>query len=518
MSLLRSLATVGGYTGISRILGFVRDILMAAVIGTGPVADAFFVAFRFPNLFRRLFAEGAFSAAFVPLFARRLEEDGRAAAVRLAEETLSVLTAALLAFTLAALLAMPQLMHLLAPGFAQDPAKFDQAVLLTRLTFPYLLFVSLVALYGGVLNALYRFAAMAAAPILLNVLFIATLLAVIPLADAPAGPALAWTVTAAGVAQFLAMIWAARRAGITLDFPWPRLTPGVRRTLRLMGPGVASAGALQLNLLVGTIVASLQPGAVSYLYYADRVYQLPLGLIGIAFGVVLLPDLSRKLRAGQDQAARDSLNRGVELALLLTLPATVALVAIPWPIVSVLFERGAFDAEAAVATAWALGAFALGLPAYVLIKILQPGFFAREDTWSPFVAAAWMVGVNILLTVGLFYWIGFVGIALATAVAAWVNAGLLALWLRRARFLVADMRLKSRLPRIALASLLMGGVLVAGQSFAMPWLTGGLAARAGALAALVLGGMAVYFGFAVVTRAADVREIASVFRQRRVAE
>jgi putative peptidoglycan lipid II flippase len=349
-------------------------------------------------------------------------------------------------------------------------------------------------------------------------LFIAALLLVIPLAHAPAGPALAWTVTLAGIAQFIALIWAARRNGITLDFPLPRLTPGVRRTLRLMGPGVASAGALQLNLVVGTIVASLQPGAVSYLYYADRVYQLPLGLIGIAFGVVLLPDLSRKLRAGQDQAARDSLNRGIELALLLTLPATVALVAIPWPIVSVLFERGAFDAEAAGATAWALGAFALGLPAYVLIKILQPGFFAREDTWSPFVAAAWMVGVNVVLTIGLFYWIGFVGIALATAIAAWVNTGLLALWLKRARFLVADRRLKSRLPRIALASVLMGGVLIAGERLAMPWLTGELAPRIAALTALVIGGMGVYFGFAVLTRAADVREIVATFRRRRVAE
>jgi putative peptidoglycan lipid II flippase len=196
----------------------------------------------------------------------------------------------------------------------------------------------------------------------------------------------------------------------------------------------------------------------------------------------------------------------------------VALVAIPWPIVSVLFERGAFDAEAAAATAWALGAFALGLPAYVLIKILQPGFFAREDTWSPFVAAAWMVGINIVLTVGLFFWIGFVGIALATALAAWVNAGLLAVWLNRARFLVADRRLKSRLPRIAIASALMGGVLVAGQYAAMPWLTGDVVARAAALTALVLGGMAIYFGFAVLTRAADVREIVQTFRRRRVAD
>jgi putative peptidoglycan lipid II flippase len=517
MALLRSLATVGGYTGISRILGFVRDILMAAVIGTGPVADAFFVAFRFPNFFRRLFAEGAFNAAFVPLFSRRLEESGQDAALRLAEETLAVLAAVLLALTLAAILAMPWLMHLLAPGFADDPAKFDLAVLLTRLTFPYLLFMSLVALYGGVLNSLYRFAAMAAAPILLNVFFIASLALVIPLTAAPAGPALAWTVTLAGIGQTLFMVIAAQRAGIVLHLPLPRLSAGVRRVMRLMGPGVASAGALQLNLLVGTIVASLQDGAVSYLYYADRVYQLPLGLIGIAFGVVLLPDLSRKLRAGQEQAAQDSLNRGIELALLLALPATVALLAIPWPIVSVLFERGAFGAQAAVATAWALGAFALGVPAYVLVKILQPGFFAREDTMSPFKAAAAMVAVNVAGSVGLFFAVGFVGIALATALAAWVNVALLGLWLRRAGFLRLDARARSRLPRIVLSSGLMGAGLLVGQWALMPWLDAGPAARIPALAVLILGGLLLYAAAALATRAADARELLSVFRRRSVA-
>jgi putative peptidoglycan lipid II flippase len=238
------------------------------------------------------------------------------------------------------------------PGnFANDPEKFELTVLLTRLTFPYLLFMALIALMGGVLNSLYRFAAMAAAPILLNVFFIAALVLVIPVVGAP-GETLAWTVTLAGIGQFLLLVEACRRNGVELYLPRPRLTPGVRRTLRLMGPGVASAGALQLNLVVGTVIASLQDGAVSYLYYADRIYQLPLGLIGVALGVVLLPELSRKLRAGQAGAAMASLNRGLELAFLLTLPAAVALMIIPHPIIAVLFERGAFDAEATAATAW----------------------------------------------------------------------------------------------------------------------------------------------------------------------
>ncbi len=514
MALAKSFFTVGGYTGLSRILGFVRDILMASVLGTGPVADAFFVAFRFPNFFRRLFAEGAFNAAFVPLFARRLEAEGRAAAVRFAEEVLALLVTVLLGLTLVAVLAMPWLMHLLAPGFADDPAKFETAVLLTRLTFPYLLFMALVALFGGILNSLYKFAAFAAAPIVLNVFFIAALLAVIPWLGRP-GEVLAWTVTAAGVGQFLLLVEACRRAGIVPRLPAPRLTPGVRRTLRLMGPGLLSAGALQLNLVVGTIIASLQDGAVSYLYYADRVYQLPLGLIGIAFGVVLLPDLSRKLRAGQDAAALHSLNRGIELAMLLSLPAAVALVAIPQPIVTVLFQRGAFDAPAASATAWALAAFALGVPAYVMVKILQPAFFAREDTVTPLRSAVAGVVVNIALSLGLFFWIGHVGIALATAVAAFVQAGTLAAWLRRAGYLHLDERLRARLPRIALASAAMGAGLLAGAWSLESWLAGGPAKAVPALALLVVGGMALYGVLALLLRAGDTRELGALLRRRR---
>ena len=513
MSLLRGLMTVGGLTGVSRILGFARDILMAAVLGTGPVADAFFVAFRFPNVFRRLFAEGAFNAAFVPGFARRLEADGRERAQAYAESVLAVLLAALATFTLLAVAAMPWLMHVIAPGFGDDAAKFDLAVQLTRLTFPYLMFMALVALYGGILNALYKFAAFAAAPAVLNVFFIAVLAAVIPFTGS-AGPVLAWTVTLAGMAQFGLLVWRTHRAGISLSLPSPRLTPGVRRTLRLMGPGVLSAGALQLNLLVGTMIASWQDGAVSYLYYADRVYQLPLGLIGIAFGVVLLPDLSRKLRAGENAAAQGTLNRGLELAMLLSLPAAVALLVIPQPIITVLFERGAFGADAARATAHALAAFALGVPAYVLIKILQPAFYAREDTKTPLKAALANVTTNIALSLALFPALGHVGIALATAAAAWVDSGLLGFWLHRAGHLRLDTACRRRLPRMALASALMGAALVAGhRGVLLPWFDAGPAWAIPALAALVIGGMVVYAGFALITGAATPTDLRRLRRQ-----
>ncbi len=513
MAMLRSIATVGGYTGISRILGFIRDILIASVIGTGPVADAFFVAFRFPNLFRRLFGEGAFNAAFVPLFARRLEQSGEAAARLFAEQALAVLLAALLVFTAACMAAMPWLMYVLAPGFAEDPAKFDMAVQLTRITFPYLLFMALAALLSGVLNSLYRFAAAAAAPILLNVFFITALVAVIPVIGLP-GEVLAWTVAAAGVAQFLLLYVAAARAGMPLRLPRPRMTEGVRRLLKLMVPGVLSAGAQQLNLLVGTIIASLQAGAVSYLYYADRVYQLPLGLIGIAFGVVLLPDLSRKLRGGAEEAAMESLNRGLELSLLLTLPATAALIAIPWPIVVVLFEHGAFDRAASDATAAALAAFALGLPAYVLVKVLQPAFFAREDTVRPLQMASASVAANIVLALILFWPLGHVGLALATALAAWLNAGLLALGLRRRGYIALDARLRQRLPRILLASALMGGALWGGARLLAPWFDAALALQVGALALLIGAGLAGYAVLALVLRAVRTAELKTLLARR----
>ncbi len=511
MAQLRSFATVGGLTGVSRVLGFLRDILIAATLGTGPVADAFFVAFRLPNLFRRLFGEGAFNAAFVPLFARRLEQEGEAAAKRFAEQALSVLLSALLALTVLAMAFMPWVMLVLAPGFTEEPEKFDLAVELSRITFPYLLFMALTALLSGLLNALYRFAAAAAAPILLNLFFIAALLLIVPGAERP-GLVLAWTVAAAGCGQFLLLLAAAARAGMPLRLPRPRLNPAMRRLWGLMVPGLLSAGALQINIMVGTIIASLQAGAVSYLYYADRVYQLPLGLIGIAIGVVLLPELTRKLRGGAEAAAMTSLNRGLELALLLTLPATAALLVIPWPITVTLFERGVFDRAASDATAAALAAFALGLPAYVLVKVLQPAFFAREDTLRPFHISLAAVIANVALSLALFWQLGHVGIALATSVAAWLQATLLAIVLRRRGQIEIDARNRRRLPRMLLASALMGAAVWGASLGLLGWFDGSAALQVAALAALVGLGLALYAGLALglgaVTRA-DLKALVS---------
>jgi putative peptidoglycan lipid II flippase len=513
MALIRSLATVGGYTGISRVLGFVRDILIAAVLGTGPVADAFIVAFKLPNLFRRLFAEGAFNAAFVPLFAKRLEQEGEAAAKAFAEQTLAVLLSVVAAVCFLSMLAMPWLMYGLAPGFEEDPEKFALTVELSRITFPYLLFMSIVALLSGILNSLYRFAAAAAAPVLLNICFIVALVLVLPFSGLP-GHLLAWTVAVAGIGQFLMLMIAASRAGMSLRLRRPRLTPGVRRLLALMLPGLLSAGAIQINLLVGTVIATLQAGAVSYLYYADRVYQLPLGLIGIAFGVVLLPDLSRKLRAGADAAAMHSLNRGLEMAMLLTLPAAVALLVIPKQITIVLFERGAFDRLATDATSWALAAFAAGLPAFVLIKIFQPAFYAREDTVTPLKMALISIAVNIALSLALFWPLGHTGIALATSVSAWLHALLLGGRLGIMGFLQPDAGLRRRWPRILLAAVAMGAVLWVSADLLAAWFDGAPPFRILALMLLVTGGLVVYAGLAFALGAVDREALRGLLRRR----
>jgi putative peptidoglycan lipid II flippase len=504
MRLYRAFATVGGLSMVSRVLGFLRDILIAAVLGTGMIADAFVVAFRMPNLFRRLFAEGAFNAAFVPLFAKRLEADGTDAARSFAEEAMAGLFAVLLVVTAIAQIAMPWLVLGLAPGFASDPEKLDLATALTRIAFPYLMCMSLVALLSGLLNSLHRYIAAAAAPIVLNAVLVTVMLFAHWRGysnDEAAGYLLVWGVFAAGILQ-LAMLWiAAKRAGFALSLRLPRMTEGVRRLVTLGIPGLIAGGITQINIVVGTIIASLEASAVSYLYYADRLYQLPLGIVGVAIGVVLLPDLSRHLGAGNHTAAMDSQNRSMEFALLLTLPAAVALLVAAEPIIRVLFERGAFTHDDTLATAWALAAFAIGLPAFVLIKVLQPSFFANEDTKTPMRYAGVNLVLNAVGSLVLFFafkaagFMPHVGIALATSIAAWVNAALLWGTLKRLGHFIADSRLVRNLPLIALASVVMGVGVVAADYVLEPWMqsASGLAKQASALAALVTFG-AVLFG------------------------
>lgn len=373
--MLRSVLTVGGWTMASRILGFARDMLIAALLGAGPVADAFFVALKLPNLFRRLFGEGAFNAAFVPAFAGLLTAEGRPAAQRFADEAFAVMAFWLGLLTIAGEVFMPQVMSVLAPGFVDDPPKFALAVTLSRITFPYLILICLAALISGVLNGLERFTAAAASYVLFNVISIGCMLWLTPYVPT-VGHALSWGVTASGVLQLGLLLWAVRRAGMTIHLPRPRLTPQMRVLLRRMAPGLVGAGVTQLNLAIDVIIASLLPaGTVSVLYYADRVQQLPLGVIGTAVGTALLPLLSRQVRAGESTAAHATLNRAIEYALFLTLPAAVALAVAAWPIMSALFGRGAFAGESVLLSSQSLAAYAVGLPAFVLVKVLAPGFF-----------------------------------------------------------------------------------------------------------------------------------------------
>jgi putative peptidoglycan lipid II flippase len=507
MALLRSVATVGGYTMISRLLGFVRDVLTAAFLGAGPVADAFVVAQRLPNLFRSLFAEGAFSAAFVPLFAGTVAEKGLPAARLFAQDVFAVLVTVLLGFVCFGEAVMPWLLRIIAPGFAADPEKYALTIELTRITFPYLLFISLVALLGGVLNSVERFAATAATPIFLNLFLIAALVLAHG-AGLATGYALAWAITLAGIAQFVWLLASCRSAGLPLGLSRPRLTPEVRRVIALMLPGVFGAGVTQINQLISTAIASLLPeGAVAYLYYADRLNQLPLGVVGIAVGTAILPPLSRHVRAGEESAAIATQNRGVELALLLTLPAALALAIAAEPILAVLFQRGAFGPADTHATAGALAAYSAGLPAFVLIKVMAPAFFARHDTATPVRVAIAAMVVNATLTFALMVPLGVIGNALALSVAGWVNALALMVLLHRRGHFRFDQRARRTVPRIALAALIMGVVLVVAEGLLEPALATAGFTRYAALAGLVAAGLAAFGGSALLLGAASLDDL-----------
>ncbi len=525
MKLYRAFATVGGLTLVSRVLGFLRDIALAAIIGAGPIAEAFVVAFRFPNLFRRWFGEGAFNAAFVPMFAKRLEGDGKEAAKALASQAMSGLALILLVLSALAMIAMPWAMYGLAPGFADDPAKFELAVTMSRIAFPYLLCMSLVALLSGVLNSVGRFAESAAVSIVLNLTLMAAIAIALALGygnDARTGIVLAWGIAAAGVLQLLVLLWGAWRAGFVPRLVRPVWSEDMRRLVRLGVPGIVAGGATQINIVIGGMIASLQTGAVPWLYYADRLYELPLAIIGIAIGVVLLPDISRHLRAGNEVAVLDAQNRALELAMLLTVPAAVALALVPGPIVSVLFERGKFTVDDTRAVSAVLAIFALGLPAFVLQKVFQPGYFAREDTRTPMLFTAWSLGVNTVGSIVLFFafpHIGLsahLGIGVATVVGAWLNVALLYRGLRHRDHFRADRRLRLALPMIVLASGVMGLALVAATYQLAPWLAAGqpLGTRATALAGMIVGGGTVYFAAALMTGAVKRSHLAGMLRRR----
>jgi putative peptidoglycan lipid II flippase len=691
--MLRAMMTVSGLTLVSRILGFLRDILIARFMGTGPVADAFVAAFRFPNMFRRIFGEGAYNAAFVPLFGRKREEEGEETAVGFARNTFSALVWVVGILTLVAIPCMHWLMMAVVPGFlpkyeedlgsigpgqafyerkvntrgareiyfqvtgeseaavrhwsartrledmrfvdadgnefrllarldakeshmtlgedqvvdssgfirtrldlsadshsgvgrevdprerffpregekilavvhglesgglarivlpekhrlesfhvrvAIEPASggadvpqatlrlyhnhpdnFDLTVALSRIMFCYLFFMALVAHLSGVLNTFKHFAMPAAAPILLNIVLVSALGLIWMMrweGDLEIGKTLAWGVALAGVLQFAALWVTCSRVGAVMVPHKPLWNPELKKLLLLMGPGVIAAGIQQVNLLVGGIIASFQQGAISTLYYADRVNQLPLGMIGIALGVVLLPEVTRLLRSGRESEAADSILRGMELAMLLTLPATAAMIAIHEPLIGGLFAGDKFDAEDVSKTGWALAGFALGLPGYVLIKVLQPSYFARENTKAPMIMAGVAVAVNIVCSLILFNLLrptgyGHVGIAIATAISAWVNVALL--WRGMDGFVKIPADEWKRLIRMVLASVVMGGVVwLAGVALG-PWLSGTQGQKIVALALIVGTGMTVYGILALAMRATSLAALRTGFGETR---
>ncbi len=516
MNLYRNFLSVGAMTMLSRLLGFVRDIMLASVLGTGLATDAFVAAFRFPNLFRRLFAEGAFNAAFIPLFAGALEKDGDLAARDLAARIISWLVVFLIVLTIVAEIFMPGVMLLFVPGFINDQEKFRLTVLLARISFPYLALMSLMAAYGAVLNGLGKFLAAAFAPVMLNIVLVAVLVLLIVLSrgQADAARLLAFGVLIGGVGQLFIVIWALERIGFLPEMRPLTRDKDLKRFWVLALPAILSGGVTQINIFVGTIIASGAASAISYLYYADRLYQLPLGIIGIAIGVALLPELSRHLKGGRLKQAQQAQQKSLLIAMMLVMPAATALFVLAKPIVSVLFERGAFGANATLATAAALTFFATGLPAFVLIKVFQPAFFAREDTMTPTILAVISVVINIALSLLLFPSFAHVGIAIATSVSAWLNAlSLVVILGLRGHFRLGAAQWREQ--GLILAASLLMALLLWVSANALGWALSGSGSALIeflALGLLVGGGMLFYFP---ILHFAGVARFGELVRQTR---
>jgi putative peptidoglycan lipid II flippase len=490
--------TVGGITLVSRVTGFARDIMLAAILGAGPVADAFFVALRLPNHFRAIFAEGAFNSAFIPAYARVRGSDGAAAAKLFSDRIFMLLLASQIVLLAAALLFTPAVIDLLAPGFGKDPARFSLAVDLTRITFPYLLLISLVTLYSGILNALDRFVTAAAAPILLNLSIMMTLAlaAFFP----TAGHAAAWGVLIAGILEFLLVAGDVGRRGALPRFCWPKFDTDVKTFLKRFGPATVGSAETQIALFADTIIASfLVAGSLSALYYADRLNQLPIGVIGIAAGTVLLPEMARRITAGDESGAKHAQNRAVEFTLVLAVPCLIAFIMVPELIMRALFGRGAFTAANAAAAAATLTAYAIGLLPFVLMRSATTTFLARGDTITPVKALFVAVAVNVALKIVLMGSYAQVGLAIATSIGAWVNLLLLVWFASRQNLIVVDARLRQAVVKLLGAAVALAAAIWGAEWTVFRVIPAGTAFRDEmALAAVVLVSAVIYGGIIAV--------------------
>jgi len=523
MNLVKAIGTIGGLTMVSRVLGFARDMIGSRILGASHANDAFNVAFTLPNIFRRLFGEGAFASGFVPLFSRRLASGGPEDAQKFSNEILAVFMPTLLIVTAIFMVAMPGFLWLIVSDYAETPGKFELAVELTRWTFPYLIFISLVALLSGVLNSLTRFAIAAFAPALLNIALIVGLLV------SPGGSSeaeltqtvrnMAIAVLAGGVAQFALCWWAVRKAGIRLHFGRPKLTPAVKELLILILPATVAAGVYQISQLFYTFFASgLGEGALTNLGYADRLNQLPLSIIGTALGTAILPSISRAIEKQNEAGAADIQARAFDLAMLLTLPATIALSVTAIPIIGALFQGGNYTQENAVITGNILSILVLGLPASVLVKVLTPGFYARKDVKTPVRIAMAILGGSIVANFALIPFIGIYSLATVTSVGAWLNFLLLFVILAARGHFKMPGWLVSRVARQLIAAAVMGVVLFFLQNYLGDIFTGSTGRRIIGIGMIVGTGGILYFGIAWVIGGIDKDDFKTLFKRAKPEE
>jgi len=465
--LSRAIFTIGGMTMLSRFVGLIRDLLIAGFLGAGPIADAFFVALKTPNLFRRFSAEGALSAAFVPVFSSLLVKDKKSAE-EFANTTLSMMVFILVPFCVIMMAIMPWFIYIIAPGFSNNPAQFDLAVQLSRITFPFLMFTSLVALFGGMLNSIGKYAPFAGAPILFNLCLIASVL--LPNMFDNISYQLAMAVTISGVLQLILMMFFIYKSSLKVKIFKPKITKDERKFLKLMGHGILGSGIVQINVFVGTLLASLLPaGAISYIYYADRLNQLPIGVIGVAIGTATLPMLSEAIAQKNSKKALSLFNSALLMGLFFAISCAVTLLILAEPIINLIFNHGKFNLEDVKNTTYVLQAFATGIPAYIMVKILANVFFANHDTRTPMIISSISAVSNIIISIILLKPLGCIGIALATSLSSWISVFLL----NRKSNLEINRETKVKIGILAILSLVMGTIFIFGKEIFSPYLMTG---------------------------------------------
>lgn len=522
MSLFKSVATFGGFTLISRLTGFLRDMVLATFLGAGLASDAFFVAFKLPNLFRSLFAEGAFTSAFVPMLSHKLVQEKRQDALDFAARAISILAFFVTIFVLIMEIFMPLVVDILAPGFASDPGKVELASSLSRITFPFLLFISIVSFQSGILNSLDRFAAPAAAPIILNLFMIVAIFIFRPL-GASAVQSAAIGVTIAGFLEILWLGYFLHREKVYLKPRWNILAllkdSDICTLFKRIAPGVLGAGVYQINMVVDTIIVSMVgTGAISWLYYANRLQQLPLGVVGAAISVALLPILSHHLKAGAVKEAEHTQNKAVEYGAILSIPAAIALAVLAVPVINILFQHGKFGALETDMTAKAVIAYAIGLPAYVLVKALAPNFFARGDTRTPVKYSIVVLITNLIFSLLLMKPLGHVGVAFATTIAAFVSLYQYCRGLKKRGFWQFSQELRLKIGKIIIASLVMGAVLWLGNiglnTYFDGWLRQNLIIKLGIFGFLCVLGVASFVIMAKIIGVLDIAEIKQLLTRK----